>query len=94
MDLLKLFTQTGTASTLFFLSLVGIAGILIGKIKVFKIGLGIAGVLFAGLFLGHIGAKTDLEVLHFVREFGLILFVYSIGLEVGPRFLSSLKKTD
>jgi putative transport protein len=91
MDLLKLFTQSGTASTLIFLSLVGIAGILIGKIKVFKIRLGIAGVLFAGLLLGHWGAKTDLEVLHFVREFGLILFVYSIGLEVGPRFLSSLK---
>lgn len=91
MDLLKLFTQSGTASTLIFLSLVGIAGILIGKIKVFKIRLGIAGVLFAGLFLGHWGAKTDHEVLHFVREFGLILFVYSIGLEVGPRFLSSLK---
>jgi putative transport protein len=91
MDLLKLFTQSGTASTLLFLSLVGISGILIGKIKVFKIRLGIAGVLFAGLFLGHIGAKADLEVLHFVREFGLILFVYSIGLEVGPRFLSSLR---
>ena len=91
MDILKLFTQNGTASTLIFLSLVGIAGILIGKIKVFKVRLGIAGVLFVGLFLGHVGAKTDLEVLHFVREFGLILFVYSIGLEVGPRFLSSLK---
>ena len=69
MDLLKLFTQSGTASTLIFLSLVGISGILIGKIKILKIRLGIAGVLFAGLFLGHIGAKADLEVLHFVREF-------------------------
>ena len=91
MELFKLLTQNGTASTLIFLSFVGIVGILIGKIKVFKIRLGIAGVLFAGLFLGHLGANTDLEVLHFVREFGLILFVYSIGLEVGPRFLSSLK---
>jgi putative transport protein len=91
MDLLKLFTQSGTASTLLFLSLVGIAGILIGKIKIFKIRLGIAGVLFAGLFLGHLGAKADHEVLNFVRDFGLILFVYSIGLEVGPRFLSSLR---
>ncbi len=91
MELLKLFTQSGTASTLIFLSLVGIAGILIGKVKAFRIKLGIAGVLFAGLFLGHLGARTDHEVLHFVKEFGLILFVYSIGLEVGPRFLSSLR---
>ncbi len=91
MDFFKLFTQSGTASTLIFLSLVGIIGIFIGKLKAFKIKLGIAGVLFAGLLLGHFGAKTDHEVLHFVKEFGLILFVYSIGLEVGPRFLSSLR---
>jgi len=91
MELLKLFTQSGTASTLVFLSLVGIIGILIGKIKVFRIKLGIAGVLFAGLFFGHIGARPDHEILHFIKEFGLILFVYSIGLEVGPRFISSLR---
>lgn len=91
MELLKLFTQSGTASTLIFLSLVGIVGIVIGKVKVFRIKLGIAGVLFAGLFLGHIGARADHDVLHFVKEFGLILFVYSIGLEVGPRFLSSMR---
>ncbi len=91
MELFRLFTQSGTASTLIFLSLVGIVGILIGKIKIFRIKLGIAGVLFAGLFLGHIGARPDHEVIHFIKEFGLILFVYSIGLEVGPRFLSSLR---
>ena len=91
MELLKLFTQTGTASTLVFLSLTGITGILLGKIKIFKIKLGIAGVLFTGLLIGHFGAQTNTETLHFIKEFGLILFVYSIGLEVGPRFLSSLK---
>lgn len=91
MEFLKLFTQSGTASTLVFLSLTGIIGILLGKIKIFNIKLGISGVLFAGLLIGHLGATTDANVLHFVKEFGLILFVYSIGLEVGPRFISSLK---
>lgn len=91
MDLLKLFTQSGTASTLLFLSITGIAGIFLGRLKAFSIKLGIAGVLFAGLLAGHLGARPNHEILHFVKEFGLILFVYSIGLEVGPRFLSSLR---
>lgn len=91
MDLINLFYGEGTASTLLFLSIVGITGILLGRIKVFKIKLGIAGVLFTGLLFGHLGAEPNHEVLHFVKEFGLILFVYSIGLEVGPRFLPSLR---
>lgn len=91
MELLNLFSKTGTASTLIFLSFTGIAGVLLGKIRFFNIKLGIAGVLFAGLLVGHLGAETDHNVLHFVKEFGLILFVYSIGLEVGPRFIPSLK---
>lgn len=91
MELLKLFSQVGTASTLIFLSLTGISGILLGKIKFVGIKLGIAGVLFTGLLIGHFGAETNHQVLHFVKEFGLILFVYSIGLEVGPRFIPSLK---
>lgn len=91
MEIAKLFTEPGTASTLVFLSLTGILGILIGKIKFVTIKLGIAGVLFAGLLIGHLGAHFDPHVMHFVKEFGLILFVYSIGLEVGPRFISSLK---
>lgn len=91
MEFLKLFSHSGTASTLLFLSFTGIAGVLLGKIRFFNIKLGIAGVLFAGLLVGHLGAETNHEVLHFVKEFGLILFVYSIGLEVGPRFIPSLK---
>ncbi len=91
MGIINLFSESGIPSTLVFLSLVGISGILLGKIKLLKIKLGIAGVLFTGLLLGHLGANPNHEVLHFVKEFGLILFVYSIGLEVGPRFLSSLK---
>ncbi len=91
MKLLELFSQTGTASTLIFLSLTGISGVLLGKVRFLSIKLGIAGVLFTGLLIGHLGANFHAETLHFVKEFGLILFVYSIGLEVGPRFISSLK---
>lgn len=91
MDLVNLFYQSGTASTLIYLSLVALSGILIGKIKFFNIKLGVAGVLFAGLFFGQLGADPNHEVLHFLKEFGLILFIYSIGVDVGPRFVSSLK---
>ncbi len=91
MDIIKLFTSSGTASTLLFLSIVGIVGIFLGRVKALQVKLGIAGVLFAGLLVGHLGARPNHEVLHFVKEFGLILFVYSIGLEVGPRFIPSLR---
>ncbi len=87
----EIFTQTGTASTLLFLAVVGAVGIFIGKAKIGSLKLGIAGVLFVGLLVGHLGAHIDHGVLHFVKEFGLILFVYSIGIEIGPRFLSSLR---
>ncbi len=89
--LLKMFTEPSTASTLIFLSVVGVVGILVGKLKVGSLKLGIAGVLFVGLLVGHLGADIDHHVLHFVKEFGLILFVYSIGIEIGPRFLASLR---
>ncbi len=91
MALLNIFTQTNTASTLLFLAIVGALGILLGKAKLINLKLGIAGVLFIGLLVGHLGADIDHNVLHFVKEFGLILFVYSIGIDIGPRFLSSLR---
>lgn len=91
MAILNLFSQSGLASTLLFLSIVSIMGLMLAKIHLFGIKLGIAGVLFAGLIVGHFGAVPDPTMLKFVKEFGLILFVYSIGLEVGPRFLASLR---
>lgn len=90
-SLLEIFTKTGTASTLLFLAIVGALGIFIGKLKLGSLKMGIAGVLFVGLLVGHLGAHIDHDVLHFVKEFGLILFVYSIGIEIGPRFVSSLR---
>ncbi|MFA8451396.1 MAG: putative transporter [Bacteroidales bacterium] len=91
-NLVNFFTQTGTVQSILFISLAIFIGIGIGKIKLFKIQLGIAGVLFTGLAVGHFGIQINPKTLHFVKEFGLILFVYSIGLEVGPGFVSSLKK--
>lgn len=91
MAVLELFRQSGIASTILFVSIVVIAGLFIGKIEIFKVKVGITGVLFAGLLVGHLGASPDSTLLSFLKEFGLILFVYSIGLDVGPRFFSSFK---
>jgi putative transport protein len=65
---------------------------MLGAIKIRGIGLGVAGVLFAGLIYSHFWGKPEKETLEFVREFGLILFVYTIGVQVGPGFLASLRR--
>ena len=67
------------------------AGIFLGRFKVKGISLGSTWILFLGILMGHLGFKADLDVLHFVKEFGLILFVFSIGLQVGPGFFHSFK---
>ncbi len=67
-------------------------GVLFGRIRVGKVSLGIAAVMFAGIFLGHSGYRLEPGVLHFIRDLGLILFVYAIGIQVGPAFFSSFKK--
>jgi putative transport protein len=87
-----LFTGEGVAHTVLLFALVIALGISLGKIKLFGISLGITFVLFAGILVGHLGFKINHEILHFMKEFGLILFVYSIGLQVGPGFFSSFKK--
>lgn len=69
------------------------AGFALGRIKIFKVSLGIAFVLFAGIAAGHYGFTANHEVVEFVRDFGLILFVFSIGLQVGPAFFSSFRKS-
>ena len=67
-------------------------GVLLGKIKIFGVSLGVTFVLFAGILMGHFGFTGETHILHFIREFGLILFVFCIGLQVGPSFFSSFKK--
>ncbi len=90
----ELFTpgSTSIASTLVLYSFVIAAGIYIGKIKIAGVSLGVTFVLFVGILLGHFGYTVDGNILKFVREFGLILFIFAIGLQVGPGFFSSFKK--
>ncbi|MCM1451614.1 MAG: putative transporter [Clostridium sp.] len=83
--------NTSIASTLVLYSLVIAAGIFLGKLKVHGVSLGVTFVLFMGILLGHFGYTVDEPILKFVREFGLILFIFAIGLQVGPGFFSSFK---
>lgn len=80
------------ASTIVLYSFVIALGVYLGKLKLCGVSLGVTFVLFVGIIMGHFGYKVDHEVLHFIREFGLILFIFSIGLQVGPGFFSSFKK--
>lgn len=82
----------GIGHSILLLSVVIALGIQLGKIKIFGVSLGITLVLFVGIFLGHFGFTVNPDVLHFFKEFGLILFVYSVGMQVGPGFFSSFKE--
>ncbi|MGE5607877.1 MAG: putative transporter [Bacillota bacterium] len=91
--LVQLFQEPHSAAhALLILSLAVAGGLALGSLRLFSINLGVAGVLFAGLALGHFKFAIEPSVLEFVREFGLILFVYSIGMQVGPGFFASLRK--
>ncbi|ENA0610720.1 putative transporter [Enterobacter bugandensis] len=83
------------ALTVSVLALVAVVGLWIGNIKIRGVGFGIGGVLFGGIFVGHfadqLGLALSADMLHFVQEFGLILFVYTIGIQVGPGFFASLR---
>ena len=74
------------------ISLVAALGLYLGRIKIFGISLGITFVFFAGILAGHFGFVVNKDMLYFAQSFGLILFVYSLGLQVGPGFFGSLKK--
>lgn len=84
--------KDGVAHTMLMFCIAIAVGIPLGRIKIFGISLGITLVLFVGIILGQLGFSINEHVLHFVKEFGLILFVYTIGLQVGPGFFASLKK--
>lgn len=82
----------GVAHSVLILALVIALGIMLGKIKVAGISLGVTWILFVGIIFSHFGMRLNEHLIHFMKEFGLILFVYSIGLQVGPGFFSSFKK--
>lgn len=88
----ELFTGTGVAHSLILIALTIAFGILLGKVKIFGVSLGATFILFVGILFGELGMVLDPHVMHFCKEFGLILFVYSIGLQVGPSFFSNFKK--
>ncbi|MEC7323239.1 putative transporter [Klebsiella pneumoniae] len=83
------------ALTVSVLALVAVVGLWIGNVKIRGVGFGIGGVLFGGIIVGHFvdqaGVTLSSPMLHFIQEFGLILFVYTIGIQVGPGFFSSLR---
>lgn len=86
-----LFFGYGIAHSIMLLAFVIGVGIFLGRFKVKGVSLGSTWILFLGILMGHLGFKADLDVLHFVKEFGLILFVFSIGMQVGPGFFHSFK---
>lgn len=91
--LIKLFTATDSVAHIAMLyALVIAVGVLLGKIKFGGIALGVTFVLFAGIIAGHFGLTAPANILTFVQDFGLILFVFMIGLQVGPGFFESFRK--
>lgn len=89
--LVNLFTGNGIATAVIVLALTIAIGLFLNRIKFGSVSLGVTWVLFVGIVLSHFGLTIDPKICHFIKEFGLILFVYSIGIQVGPSFISSLR---
>ena len=87
-----LFNSNSIAHIVVLYSFVIAMGVLLGKIKIFGVSLGVTFVLFVGILVGHFGFTGNTQILTFIQDFGLILFVFCIGLQVGPSFFSSFKK--
>lgn len=87
-----LFNADSIAHIVVLYSFVIAGGVLLGKLKMFGVSLGVTFILFVGILMGHFGFTGNREILNFIQDFGLILFVFCIGLQVGPSFFSSFKK--
>ena len=90
--MMNLFTGSGVGPTVLYLSVSVFVGLLLGKIKIAKVSLGITWVLFVGILISACGVALNAEMLHIIKEFGLILFVVAVGLQFGPGFFSSFEK--
>ena len=86
-----LFTQHSAIQAVVVLSLISVFGMMLGKVRFFGISLGVTFVFFIGIAAGHFGLSVDPSMLAFAESFGLVLFVYALGLQVGPGFFSSLR---
>ena len=84
-----LFDSNSIAHIVVLYSFVIACGVLLGKLKMFGVSLGVTFILFVGILLGHFGFTGNREIMNFIQDFGLILFVFCIGLQVGPSFFSS-----
>ena len=90
--LLETLTEPSMIQAVAVISIVAAVGVYLGRLKIFGISLGITFVFFAGIMAGHLGITVNKDMLNFAQNFGLIVFVYTLGLQVGPGFFSSLKK--
>ena len=90
--LTELFTQQTFIQAVMVLSCICAAGLALGRIKIFGVSLGVTFVFFAGIIGGHFGLRINPEMLAILQNFGLILYIYSLGVQVGPGFFSSFKK--
>ena len=90
--MLNLFSQSDTAGAIFILALVIASGLFLSKFKIKGISIGTTWILFMGILLGHLGLEINPVMLSFIKDFGLILFVFAIGLQVGPGFFHSFRK--
>jgi len=88
----ELLSTQSVANTVLVLSLVAALGLALGSVQIRGISLGIGGVLFAGIAFSYLGFTIDPHILHFVKEFGLILFIFTMGMQVGPGFFPSLRQ--
>ncbi len=88
----SLFIEHSALQAIIVLSIISAIGILLGKVRVCGISLGITFVFFIGIFAGHIGLSIDSRMLKYAESFGLVLFVYALGLQVGPGFFSSMRR--
>ena len=88
----ELFTEHTFIQAVMVLSLICAVGLALGKIKILGVSLGVTFVFFAGIAAGHFGAQIDPHMLALAQNFGLIIYIYALGLQVGPGFFSSFKK--
>ena len=84
--------EPSSVQAIIIISLVSAVGIILGKLKLLNVSLGVTFVFFVGILVGHFNPDLNVDMLQFAQSFGLILFVYALGLQVGPGFFASLKK--
>ncbi len=88
----NLLWNEGVAQSILLISAAIAFGLMLGRVKIFGISLGVTFILFVGILLSALGFQANRETLHFFQEMGLILFVFSIGLQVGPSFFSNFRE--